>query len=100
MKYFTSCHQFIDSAIEKNQIVLVQVKNFFFLIFKKCALGISRSATIVVSYLMKKNNWSLQKAYKYVKDLREVVKPNRSFMRQLMEFDVKINGKSSLGVGN
>jgi protein-tyrosine phosphatase len=59
LKHFQSCHQFIDSAVEKNQKVLIQ-----------CALGISRSATIVVSYLMKKNNWSLQKAYKYVKDLR------------------------------
>lgn len=47
---------------------------------------------------MKVNKWSLQKTYKFIKDLRPVVKPNRGFMRQLMEYDTKLFGKSSLGI--
>lgn len=46
---------------------------------------------------MQEYKWSLQKAFKYVKDRRPIVRPNRGFMRQLMEFDFKLNGVSSLG---
>lgn len=86
-RHFAKAHAFIDSAVEMKKGVLVH-----------CGLGISRSTTIVVSWLMKANKWTLQKSYKHVKDLRPVVKPNRGFIKQLMEYDVKLYGKSSLGI--
>lgn len=87
-KYFYQCFQFIDSAMEKpGKCILLH-----------CQMGISRSASLVIAYLMKARSWSLQKAFKFVKDLRPVVKPNRGFMKQLMDFDVKLFGVNSLGI--
>ena len=45
-----------------------------------CAAGVSRSATIVLSYLMKRNLMSRDKAYEYLKSKRNVIHPNSNFM--------------------
>ena len=33
-----------------------------------CFAGVSRSSTAVIMYLMRKNNWTLEKAYYFVKN--------------------------------
>jgi hypothetical protein len=48
---------------------------------------------------MKKNNRSLQKTFKNVKDQRQIVKPNRGFMKNLINHEIKLFGKISLGNG-
>ena len=49
--------------------------------------GVSRSATIVIGYLMWKKKWKVKKAMKYVKKKREVVHPNSGFLLQLKMFE-------------
>jgi protein-tyrosine phosphatase len=50
-------------------------------------MGKSRSATIVIAYLMKFKNMKFEEAYKYVKGQRSMVFPNLGFMRQLREYE-------------
>uniref|UniRef100_A0A914HES0 sulfite oxidase n=1 Tax=Globodera rostochiensis TaxID=31243 RepID=A0A914HES0_GLORO len=52
-----------------------------------CQCGISRSATVVVAYLMRKHSWSVHEALTYVQKRRSIVQPNPSFMRQLEIFE-------------
>ena len=52
-----------------------------------CKEGVSRSATIVIAYLMKQNKMKLNEALKFVKYRREVVDPNDGFMDQLRDFE-------------
>jgi dual specificity phosphatase 12 len=71
-KYFKECLLFIDKS-EK--------------VFVHCKAGISRSATIVIAYLM----WSMRLSYKdarnYVKSKRDVIYPNPGFEEQLINFE-------------
>lgn len=52
-----------------------------------CQAGVSRSATIVVAYLMQHCNLSMNEAYSLVKNKRSVISPNFNFMGQLMEYE-------------
>ena len=59
-----------------------------------CYMGISRSATIVLAYLMKSQKWSLREAVTYLCARRKCVKPNDGFLEQLMEWQLEINSCS------
>lgn len=48
-----------------------------------CNAGVSRSATIVIAYLMSKDKISYEEAYEKVKQIRPCIKPNEGFARQL-----------------
>ena len=73
IKYFGECLNFIKGE-EK---VLVH-----------CAAGTSRSATIVIAYLMWKNKeMTFEKVFNYVKEKRPVVNPNLAFQDQLQLFE-------------
>ncbi|XP_041643838.1 dual specificity protein phosphatase 26-like isoform X3 [Cheilinus undulatus] len=54
--------------------------------------GVSRSATLVLAYLMLKQNLTLVEAICAVKDNRGVI-PNRGFLRQLIELDGQLFGR-------
>lgn len=56
-----------------------------------CHVGVSRSATLVLAYLMLKQNLSLVEAICAVKDNRGVI-PNRGFLRQLIKLDGQLFG--------
>ena len=60
-------------------------------VFVHCFMGSSRSATIIIAYLMKYHNYKLDDALVYVKEKREVVNLNKDFFKQLGEFDKTIN---------
>ncbi|CAG9320236.1 unnamed protein product [Blepharisma stoltei] len=64
--------KFIHRHLKHNQKVLVH-----------CAAGVSRSASVVISYIMAKNNTSFLKALQYVRNKRNCVLPNEGFRRQL-----------------
>jgi hypothetical protein len=51
-----------------------------------CHAGVSRSATVIIAYLIRTNGWSPVEALKYVQQRRERVKPNASFWAQLTEY--------------
>lgn len=55
-----------------------------------CSAGVSRSSTIVVAYIMYEKKMSFEDAYKYVKDRRSMVLPNKGFKTQLQEFEKKL----------
>lgn len=48
-----------------------------------CFAGVSRSATIVIAYLMYKNKWSVQDAIYFVRSKRGCINPNYGFICQL-----------------
>jgi len=48
-----------------------------------CLAGKSRSATIVIAYLMVVNNWTCDMAYKFLVAKRPVISPNLGFMGAL-----------------
>lgn len=51
-----------------------------------CAAGVSRSATIVMAYLIAKQDMTYQEAHQHVKACRPIVRPNDGFRRQLEDF--------------
>ena len=56
-----------------------------------CAVGISRSASFVIAYLMKTQHISLDAAFVFVKRARPNIHPNSSFMVQLRNYEVFLN---------
>lgn len=52
-----------------------------------CNLGISRSSSILIAYLIQRYKLCLYAAFKYVKDKRLQIAPNYSFLRQLKQFE-------------
>ncbi|KAL7105150.1 hypothetical protein ACP275_07G026700 [Erythranthe tilingii] len=75
-QYFEECFQFIYEAKAAGGGVLVH-----------CFAGRSRSATVVVAYLMYKNGMSFSEALEYVKIQRAVASPNSGFILQLHEYE-------------
>lgn len=55
-----------------------------------CRMGISRSATLVIAYIMRKYKCGYEKAFNKVKDRRKIVNPNSGFVIQLKKYDKKI----------
>ncbi|KRX11101.1 Ammonium transporter AmtB-like domain [Pseudocohnilembus persalinus] len=48
-------------------------------VFVHCHQGISRSSSIVIAYIMKKNCWTFQQAFDFVKERRKEICPNSGF---------------------
>jgi len=65
-----------------------------------CQLGVSRSATIVIYYLMRKYKWSLLKCWNYVKLKRPQIMPNEQFKKKLIETEKTLFGSTSITVEN
>jgi protein-tyrosine phosphatase len=61
-----------------------------------CLAGVSRSATIVIAYLMKTQNLPFEQAYEVVRQKREFANPNQGFRKQLEEFYKKTVLKSNV----
>lgn len=77
LRYFNDSYRFINEAHKEGKNVLVH-----------CKMGISRSATIVIAYVMKNRNWDLLQSMEHVKVRRTCVKPNPNFMKQLEVYEV------------
>ncbi len=70
------CFRFIDKARAENRRVLCH-----------CNAGVSRSVTVVLSYVMVRNGVTLAAAMAELKEERSKVKPNEGFMKQLQRLD-------------
>ncbi|CAD8106504.1 unnamed protein product [Paramecium primaurelia] len=55
-----------------------------------CAAGVSRSASIVIAYLMRNKGWTYSEAFSYVKSKRFVICPNSGFQRQLKNYEKQL----------
>ena len=77
IKYFKDAIKFIDESDK---------------VFVHCFAGVSRSATLVIAYLMWRNHVSYQEALQFVNKYR-TVQPNGGFEKQLLIFEQKLNEK-------
>ncbi|KHJ82541.1 hypothetical protein OESDEN_17765 [Oesophagostomum dentatum] len=58
--------------------------------------GVSRSASLVMIYLVKHERMTLRQAYHYVKSARPVIRPNVGFWKQMVEFEKRLRGAASV----
>ncbi len=82
LQEFPSTTEFIVGALSSDGRVLVH-----------CNLGVSRSSTIVIAYLMYTRRWSLRDAHHFLRDRRPIVHPNRGFFNQLSRFEEMLFGR-------
>jgi len=61
-----------------------------------CALGISRSVTICLAYLVKYEGRTLREAYFELKKKRPIIRPNEGFWRQLISFEIAKRGRATV----
>ncbi len=61
-----------------------------------CVQGISRSTSACLSYLMRREGWTLARAYEHVKALRPIMRPNKGFMRQLLAEEEELFGETTM----
>ncbi|KAK1804281.1 hypothetical protein P4O66_020014 [Electrophorus voltai] len=59
-----------------------------------CKMGVSRSASTVMAFLMKQQGWGLDHALNYVRERRPIVQPNDSFFRQLQIYSGILSARS------
>uniref|UniRef100_A0A4W3JI72 protein-serine/threonine phosphatase n=1 Tax=Callorhinchus milii TaxID=7868 RepID=A0A4W3JI72_CALMI len=76
LSFWNDTYNFITKAKKNHSKCLVH-----------CKMGVSRSASTVIAYAMKEYGWSLERAYKYVKEKRSIAQPNTGFMKQLAEYE-------------
>ena len=76
--YFTDGTEYLEQKLGTSNVLC------------HCLAGVSRSATMVIAYLMKKNNWKYDKALEYVREKRAIVYPNQGFVRQLRAFEKEL----------
>ena len=76
LKHFDTTYKFIREAKEKGGRVLVH-----------CKMGISRSASVVISFMMKEYELDLAHTLIRAKECRSVVNPNKSFIKQLEVYE-------------
>ena len=60
-----------------------------------CHKGISRSASFIIGYLMKKNSFTFIEALSHVQTCRPIVQPNDSFTAQLINYEVLLNNNDN-----
>jgi len=80
-KFRTAC-EFIDGHSKDGNIVLV---------FSQ--LGISRSASVVLAYLMYHFKWTLKDSWEHLLKCCTSVRPNRGFIRQLSAWEEELCGQ-------
>ncbi|KAH3853135.1 hypothetical protein DPMN_095657 [Dreissena polymorpha] len=76
IRYFSQFRDFIDECFQRGGRVLVHGNG-----------GISRSASLVIAYVMEKFGLSYRNASAYVQQRRFCINPNEHFCQQLKEFE-------------
>ena len=77
--YFHKSADWIEEMLKQGKVVLVH-----------CVKGISRSATLILAFLIIKKKMTLQKAIETVKKKRSIA-PNEGFMQQLIELNDRVH---------
>lgn len=77
-RYFDECTRFIEDALSNGGKVYVH-----------CQQGISRSATLIIAYLMSKRGMSAIEAVRAVRRKRQIF-PNDGFFEQLCDLELRL----------
>ncbi|CAD8125201.1 unnamed protein product [Paramecium sonneborni] len=77
-KHFDESYRFIESSRRSTNVLV------------HCQMGISRSAVIVLAYLIKKDLIGAREALEYVEKRRPIIFPNNGFLRQLGAFERQV----------
>lgn len=85
LQHLPEAFSFIEDARSCGEKVLVH-----------CHAGMSRSVTIILAYLIKYYDHSLESAYDFVKQRKGDIAPNFSFMGQLLEFHDQLRLSSEM----
>ncbi|XP_017329895.1 protein phosphatase Slingshot homolog 3 isoform X1 [Ictalurus punctatus] len=80
LSHWNNTYMFINEARKSGQSVLVH-----------CKMGVSRSASTVIAFLMKQQGWTLEEALNHVRERRPIVQPNDGFFRQLHTYSGILN---------
>lgn len=81
--YLDSCFDFINKVAgqwksDSDNKGTILVNSYF---------GMSRSASVVIAYLMKEKKWSLREAYDHLKERHSSINPNDNFAVQLIRYE-------------
>ncbi|XP_045185621.2 serine/threonine/tyrosine-interacting protein-like isoform X2 [Mercenaria mercenaria] len=87
IQYIPQVRDFIDSCYDCGGKVLVHGN-----------AGISRSATLVIGYIMEKYGLSYKNAYVYVQQRRFCINPNEGFSQQLIEYEPIYRARQCLDI--
>lgn len=74
LPYFPMANAFIEEGLQKGNVLV------------HCHFGVSRSATLVIAYIMQKYNLSFEQAYVLVRQRRRFINPNNGFCEQLRDY--------------
>ncbi|CAJ0627020.1 5593_t:CDS:2 [Entrophospora sp. SA101] len=82
---FDSAFAFINEARSAGKSILVH-----------CQCGVSRSASLIIGYVMEANSMNLNQAYEFVKNRSPYISPNMSLVYQLVDFEktLKLNNNN------
>ena len=79
-QFFENTYKYIDKAIDDKAPIYVH-----------CQAGISRSASVVIAYFIKKYKWTYLEALSFVSENRDFINPNKGFEKQLIEYQLRCN---------
>eukprot|EP01137_Pigoraptor_chileana_P008081 Opistho-2@54443 len=85
--HFDAALSFLASAKSSNRRAFVH-----------CVAGVSRSATVVLAYLVKHEGMALHEAVRYLAQRRPIICPNDGFLYQLVDFAMKFGPRDESGV--
>lgn len=74
-KFFHQAANYINDCLQRTNIMV------------HCMAGVSRSVSLVISYLIKHRGYPYQRAYDLVKSRRRIIHPNDGFIHQLRMFE-------------
>jgi hypothetical protein len=80
LEYIDECNDFIQKCLESGINVYVH-----------CGMGISRSVSFVIAFLMKTKKMSYNNALEFVRQRRSQAEPNFGFCCQLMTYEKNLN---------
>ncbi|CAG8616184.1 12678_t:CDS:10 [Dentiscutata erythropus] len=89
-KHFEEVIEFIQSVLDQEDgNILVH-----------CHQGVSRSASVVIAYIMRSKQQSLDDALSFVKGRRSAIRPNTGFLQQLKKYESTILIKTDINRDN